>query len=512
MNGLQNTLENIKNALGVGDKLLNIALNNYDLLVGNSIGLRANLLHPLVSNTSQLVVDIADMFVQMPDGAEVDVPMYDDGKHDDAEANDGIYGAAIQATEPGLYNLKAVFAGSNILGHKYVRTSQQLVEVVAKTLELTGTATSKVTTAQHVDISLNVKVLNDEIITYTAYTEVWGYTSKGVATPVCWLGGIVDVTTSTGQAAVTLELNLNWVTKAGVVPNTIFLKNARVMELDSHIAVSVKAEIKILHQNNIDITTYKLHPIRAITKEMRTGVMPVDFCSPVRNDGRNFTAPKRGVITSHGYCATYNYWKSQSEDWQGTVVHLEDLKQNRRNDAFAKKLLEFAESQQMTHFSLVGHSQGGLIILHIHNYYFSGVECAQNGRLLQSVGTPYKGNSGAGVGADLIKLFGISCGSNEDLTKSGATLWLKDIAIEHRKNVHYYRTSYPDGFLQYCNLATNLILNKPNDGLAEENLSVLDEGVNLGVKDKWCHATSMKYQPQCLDRDRNREMSAYAAR
>jgi len=188
------------------------------------------------------------------------------------------------------------------------------------------------------------------------------------------------------------------------------------------------------------------------------------------------------------------------------------LNKNRRNDDFAKKLLEYAESQQMTHFSLVGHSQGGLVILHIHNYYFSGVECAEKGRLLQSVGTPYKGNSGAGTAADLIKLFGVSCGSNADLTKSGATLWLKDIAIEHRRHTYYYRTRYPDGFLQYCNLATQLVLTKPNDGLAEEELSVLPDGVNLGVKDRWCHSVSMKYSPQCLDRDRNREMSANAAR
>jgi len=175
-------------------------------------------------------------------------------------------------------------------------------------------------------------------------------------------------------------------------------------------------------------------------------------------------------------------------------------------------LLAFAESQQMTHFSLVGHSQGGLVILHIHNYFFSGVECAQNGRLLQSVGTPYKGNSGAGAAADLIKLFGVSCGSNDDLTKNGATLWLKDIAMEHRNHVHYYRTRYPDGFLQYCNLATQLVLSKPNDGLAEEGLSVLDGGVNMGIKDKWCHSVSMKYSPQCLDRDRNMDMNKNAAR
>jgi len=282
------------------------------------------------------------------------------------------------------------------------------------------------------------------------------------------------------------------------------------MELNSHIALDIKAEIDIKSTYNIATVVNKLRPTNGVTKEMRVGVMPVDFCSPTGN-GRNFTEPKRGIVTTHGYCAGLNYW-TQSKEFSGNVCHFEDLKQNRRISEFADLLLTFAEQNQFTHFSIIGHSQGGLAALHIHNYLFSGIDCAENGRLLQSVGTPYKGNSGAGAASNFIKIFRISCGSNLDLTKSVAALWLKDIDLISKQNVYFYRTNYPSGFFEFCKLATQLVLEKPNDGLAENSLAFLDEGHDMGIKLEWCHSGDMKYPPQCSDPERNKEMNLLAAR
>jgi hypothetical protein len=41
-----------------------------------------------------------------------------------------------------------------------------------------------------------------------------------------------------------------------------------------------------------------------------------------------------------------------------------------------------------------------------------------------SLCTHTQGCSGAGSGANLIKLFGVACGANADLTPDGAALWL----------------------------------------------------------------------------------------
>lgn len=33
----------------------------------------------------------------------------------------------------------------------------------------------------------------------------------------------------------------------------------------------------------------------------------------------------------------------------------------------------------MTHFGVIGHSQGGMVATHMHNYFFTGLESANTG-------------------------------------------------------------------------------------------------------------------------------------
>lgn len=69
----------------------------------------------------------------------------------------------------------------------------------------------------------------------------------------------------------------------------------------------------------------------------------------------------------------------------------------------------------MTRYGIVAHSQGGMVAAHMANYFFTGLENAEGERLIQSVGTPYNGNTAAGSAASLGEIFGIGCGSNSDL-------------------------------------------------------------------------------------------------
>jgi len=176
--------------------------------------------------------------------------------------------------------------------------------------------------------------------------------------------------------------------------------------------------------------------------------------------------------------------------------------------------MQFADKQGMTKWSGIGHSQGGMVLVHVHNYYFTGIDHSATGRKIQSVGAPYQGNSGAGTAANLIKMFGFGCGENFDLTTDGSNLWLVGIAPETRKEVFYYTTSYKQGtfFGDYCNMAVNLILKWPNDGTCEDALSNLKGGSDQGNKEAWCHTSTMKYSAQYYDNPRNKQMNSLAAR
>ena len=63
-----------------------------------------------------------------------------------------------------------------------------------------------------------------------------------------------------------------------------------------------------------------------------------------------------------------------------------------------------------------------------------------NGRLVQSVGTPYGGTPVAGSLASIGSIFGVGCGSNTDLTVSGANAWRRNIRSSTQRNVFYYTT------------------------------------------------------------------------
>jgi len=223
------------------------------------------------------------------------------------------------------------------------------------------------------------------------------------------------------------------------------------------------------------------------------------------------------VILSHGYCAMSNPWElaatQRNFNWT-EYVYLEELGQSITNDQFALELIALAEANNLESFGIIAHSQGGLASVQLHNFYWSGLENTQGGRLIQSVGSPYKGSTGAGSAADLAAIFGISCGSNFDLTHDGAALWLAGISPESAKDVYYYVTQYDpnDGIIHYCSLVTNLVLEWPNDGLSEVAYTDLPGANFMGLTKGECHTLNMRYDPQYYNTIRNTFMNENAAR
>jgi len=251
-----------------------------------------------------------------------------------------------------------------------------------------------------------------------------------------------------------------------------------------------------------------------ITKEMRQGVFPKELLH--RSIKVNITTPAAAapsLALVHGYCSDVNPWSKYSEDFSSATFFLEPSA-SLSNENFAQLVLKHVQGLGMTKWGGIGHSQGGIVLAHLLNYYFSGLDATTSGRKIQSVGTPYKGCTGAGSAANLIAIFGFGCGENFDLTTDGTNLWLVGITPETRKEIFYYTTTYKQGklFGDYCNIAVNLLLKWPNDGTSELAYTALSGATSLGNKEEWCHTTNMGYTAQYYDHDRNKEMNKLAAR
>lgn len=467
-------------------------LNTYNLKVGQDIGLVATLIEQNFFNDSVSVTPIklkninnAIMDIIYPDGKEINVDMKDDGLNYDIAANDGIYGAFIKATEVGNYRVQSVLSGTKLDGTRFIRTSQHIITVIDDKITLNGLAFGEMQKSNNrMDVNIGVKInqqkFNSEESLFRAYTEIWAKNEANEDIPVCWISGIVNVEQSKEKGSfVTLELDLRWLSRVNA-KEPITLKNVYIQDAYTHIPLSQFDQIslktfeitKLLKSLHLDGTI--------ITKEMKQGIPPPNF-----NLTRTSSVGSGALVLLHGYCADGNPWEKFTEWTNGHFFNKK--KANLLNEEFAQIVAEFAQERNLDTYSIVGHSQGGMVAVHLLNYYFTGLDKAANGRIIQSVGSPYQGCTVAGSAANLGKLFGISCGENFDLTVDGAKLWLAGISLDVRKHIYYYTTTYQQGtfFGDYCNLAINFLLEWPNDGTAELDYSNIPNGNNMGNKQKW---------------------------
>jgi len=484
---------------------MHTTLNTYAHVTGNKIGLITKLVDVKGKSRVQIKSGLnveAEMQVILPNGDIINKPMLDDGLHSDMAGDDGIYGSLITASIPGFYSFSATINGTNSNGYPYVRTTEKLIQVIDDNLDLSGAAFGIMDSpVPRMTINLGVSAPIGQ--QYYVYSEVWGMSENNNQVPVAWIGGMAFVQDSNNGNILSLELDLNWLSMANA-QEPLLLKNVVVKDPNAFIVVSeaVEVSVKTIDSIQLRMSKYELKTKNdEITTEMREGILP-----PM-----NITTGSGGIVLVHGYCSGDNPFQSNpSGTWTNAKYFLQ-ANQNMPNDQFAKSILNFAGTSP---YSCVGHSQGGMAILHLKNFYTSGMDYVSGGRTLQSVGTPYKGCSAAGNAANLGSLFGISCGKNIDLTTDGAIKWLSTIAPANKARVYYYTTTYEQGkaFGDYCNLAMNTILQFPNDGTTEIDYSVPDGGQHMGNVQKWCHVPSMKYAAQCTNIDRNKVMNSNAAR
>jgi hypothetical protein len=312
--------------------------------------------------------------------------------------------------------------------------------------------------------------------------------------PVSWIGGMVYVE----DGLLNLGLDSRWIARSAA-RSDFELRNVRI-EDPNHFVPVLSVERMAL-----DVPTlpdFGRAATKAIDDEMRMGPRPVRAEATKAAGGK--------LMMVHGYCSG-DAWGPVSGQFSNEI-YFQDFNKNRSHDTFAQLIGSFGSSYPS--FGVVAHSQGGAASLHLYTYYWSGLDYASSGRLIQSVGTPYQGTALAGNAAVLGDIFGVGCGVNSDLTYSGASSWLSGIPTWARNAVNYYTTSFEDRWwaYDYCNLVTDVLLSDPDDGTTEKSKGQLSSGVNRGHKTGWCHTTGMRDPAQTRDSSRNSTMNSNAAR
>lgn len=439
-------------------------------------------------------VDEAWIRISRADGSIEKVAMFDDGLHGDGDAGDGVYGGVFAAGDAGLLNAQVLVKGRSATGVELIRTAEHLIPVVEAKLDLGGQAHAVMAKSGGPSrLQLRVSATTAKKGGhYRAVGEVWGRDARGAELPIAWVGGMVEVK----GGAIELGFDERWVARAGA-QGPFELRNLRVEDPDHFVSLA-KAERMPL---DLSMPAHKYAAAELEIDELMTqGPRPADLSSK---------AVGSRLILVHGYCSG-GVWPASQFSNASTFL---DANQNRTHDQFAQRIRTFGASWNS--FGTVAHSQGGAASLHLYAFYWSGLDNASGARLIQSVGTPYQGTNLSGVLAALGGIFGVGCGSNSNMTYSGAASWLAGVPTWARSKVNYHSTAFRSTNWwtnDYCNFASDLVLSDPEDGTVERTYAQLPGGINRGHVSGQCHTAGMRDPAQYLDASRNSVMNSNAAR
>lgn len=481
---------------GAGGERLMSHQAAFNQRVGQRIGLVASVydLDKAAGNLRGDALSDARLRVTAPSGSITEYPMFDDGLHQDGVAADGVFGADFLANQAGDFNAQVMVSGRSSSGQTFLRTSEHLIPVIEEQLSLRSLQSSAaLVSANRFSVSIPVSA-SKSAQHYRTFAQVWGTRAGGKdLIPVAWIGGMSNV--SGGN--IELGLDARWIAKAGAQA-PFEIRNLRIEDPDNFITVASASKISMAMPA---MPKSARTPVSAITEEMLMGPRP--SAKVAKGIGSK-------LLLVHGYCSG-NVWGGVAGQFSNAAV-FQDLSQNRSHDAFARLILTFGNTWNS--YGIVAHSQGGAAALHLYNYYWSGLDRATGNRLIQSVGTPYRGTALAGNAAALGSVFGVGCGTNNDLTYSGSSSWLAGISSASRAKANYYTTSFTDRawVYDYCNVVTDVLLGDPEDGTTEQTYGQLPSGINQGHKTGWCHTGGMRDPAQTTDSSRNATMNSNAAR
>ncbi len=472
-------------------------------LVGDVININASAFNDesefsVVKSDLQLI-NSSYMRITAPDGSIQETSMFDDGVVFDKSAMDGEFNGQFRASQAGMYQVQVVSQGTTPNGKPFFRTAEHLIPVIDSDMSLSSKSAEGVySSSNKIDLNFSVDTSSSDT-RYRVLAEVWGTQQAGKSTEstaVAWLSTMVDV----NDGKVNLQLDDRWLVAKNVMA-PYELKNIRIEDSEHYINVL-----------NIDTLPLNLPEISQATKSGFDGNLTESMLKGEKPAGfKNVKKAAGGkLMLVHGYCSG-DVWGNVQSQFSNYVKFL-DLNKNRSHDAFARLIDSYGDN--FPSFGIVAHSQGGAAALHLYTYYWSGLDNAGSGRLIQSVGTPYQGTPLAGNLAALGDIFGVGCGRNSNLTVSGAGAWLSGIPTWARSKVNYYTTSFTKKWWRpdWCNIASDLILSDPEDGTTERSRGQVSGAVNRGHKTGQCHVDGMRDMAQTRDSGRNSTMNSNAAR
>lgn len=472
-------------------------------LVGDVININASAFadeseFSVVKSDLQLI-NSSYLRITAPDGSVRETSMFDDGTTFDKAALDGEFNGQFRAEQAGLYQVQVISQGITPKGKPFYRTVEHVIPVIDSDMVLSSKAANGSYASTHkIDLDFAVDTSNENS-RFRVLAEVWGTAVAGKSsqlTPVAWLSTMADV----NDGKINLQLDDRWLMNKNVSA-PYELKNIRIEDSNHYISVL-----------NVDRLPLFLPEISATTKasydgglydSMLKGEKPADLTHVDKAAGGK-------LMLVHGYCSSDVWGQVQSQFTN--YVKFSDFNQNRSHDAFARQIDSYGDN--FPSFGIVAHSQGGAAALHLYTYYWSGLDNAGSGRLIQSVGTPYQGTPLAGNLAALGDIFGVGCGYNSNLTVSGGGAWLSGIPTWARSKVNYYTTSFTTKWWRpdWCNFASDIILSDPEDGTTEKSRGQVSGAVNRGHKTGQCHTDGMRDMAQTRDSGRNSTMNSSAAR
>lgn len=438
------------------------------------------------------LVNACEMIVEEP-GHGQRLAMLDDGRHDDGEAGDGVFGAFLPRWTSGEAAVRIEARGVTASGGAFERATRLAFPVIELRTAFTGEVDTHVVDPLHLCIEVGALPFSAPAKLHLS-AEVWGTDANGDLAPACWVSRMLYPEERAGRWILPVDVDGRWFDVARVRP-PFLLREVRVQDPDTHVPYD--------RMDWVPLPTPVLPPITGqgagvVTSAMLAFPPPPSPATPSLSFDHPARPYGRHLLLVHGYCSSGSIWPAG--DFTSPKQEFLDPNQNRTHDQFAQLLLAAVPVRES--FGVVAHSQGGPASLHLYTYYASGLDNAVGPRLIQSLASPYQGTPLASLGF-------FACGVNNDMTPSGSATWLAGIPTWARAKVWYWTTS--DGG-SACNFLTGLILSNPEDGTVEQARGQLPGANSMGHLTGWCHTTGMSYPASYTDHARNAGMNTNAAR
>ena len=238
---------------------------------------------------------------------------------------------------------------------------------------------------------------------------------------------------------------------------------------------------------------------------------------PPSSNASSGDAPSASLYLTHGFCAS-NTWPD--DDFHDFAYNDEPSKaeccDSLSNDQFAEQILGNVAQKGLRSWGGIGHSQGGLALLHILAHYQSGMDNATEGgpRLVQALSSPFHGTPLMGTIPFHVYTWFFSCTEHQDdLTTDGAERGLATIPNAARAKVWAYQISQRAAtsmtYEHSCNRITKCTDDESCNDAVGRGLRH-PRGNNEPVPGEWCHSL-LRYPGIISNSELNKKMDTWAA-